>query len=145
MGKLVFAFLFYSASAGLAVHEATAPPSRPIVAPPVLRAPIAVERVNEPEKPATVDPTRFARPFYIRPLPPPDPPPPPPPPPVNLPAVAKVDVETSGDVPDIADRCPEEQTVTGEKNDEDGCPESVTAVRTEPSPRVVIRFEEIID
>ena len=131
MGKLVLAFLFYIASAALAVHEARAParpPRAPVVAP-------RADRVNVPE---TADPVRFTRPFYIRPLPPPAPPTPATiaiaPPQVTV-APVVIEVDSEGDIPDNADRCPSERDVRT-ISDDDGCPFDGEAV-IERAPRTV--------
>lgn len=71
MGKLILAFLFCSASAVFAVHEAR--PFAPLEPSPSPAPPL--DRVNGPE---LADAARFARPFYTRPLPPPAPEAPPP-------------------------------------------------------------------
>jgi hypothetical protein len=128
VGKVVVSFLFFLGSSAVAVREARMPPR--VEAP---SAPVRVaERVNVPEMP---DPTRFARPFYIRPIAPP-----PPPLPLPLPPAPRViviepttieivngDNDSSGDVPDNVDRCPlveDGRYLT----DEDGCPEAVHEV-----------------
>jgi hypothetical protein len=122
VGKLVAAFIMFLAASALAIHESKPPP--PPREDPIASRPVADEIDHTP-------PSRVVRdevpPWvkYATPKATPAPPPPPPPPQMRVvhiepSRVFTFDSDSSDDVPDAIDRCPDQPN---DRDSEDGCPE----------------------
>jgi hypothetical protein len=115
VGKLVAAFVFFLAASALAVHEAKPPPSpREELAPPPTRVEAPPSRAIHDEVPPWV---KYAAPAT-------DAPPPPPPPTLivtRIPERRVVIEESTIDLVDIVDKCPDQ--LQDNNADNDGCPE----------------------